>query len=60
MGVGGSFDVHSGKLIRAPKFVQKLGFEWLFRLVQEPRRIKRIYKIPLFLIKLTLKRIKSI
>lgn len=39
MGVGGSFDVISGRLRRAPKWMQKFGLEWLFRLIQEPRRL---------------------
>lgn len=41
VGVGGSFDVISGNLKRAPGIIQKIGFEWLFRLVQEPWRFKR-------------------
>ena len=43
MGVGGSFDVYGGKVARAPRLVQALGFEWLFRVVQEPRRLWRRY-----------------
>lgn len=43
MGVGGSFDVLSGHVNRAPKIVQKAGLEWLFRLVQEPRRLWKRY-----------------
>lgn len=39
MGVGGSFDVIAGEKKRAPKIIQKMGFEWLFRFVQEPRRM---------------------
>jgi N-acetylglucosaminyldiphosphoundecaprenol N-acetyl-beta-D-mannosaminyltransferase len=39
MGVGGSVDVLAGEVRRAPKLVQRLGLEWLFRLVQEPRRL---------------------
>lgn len=39
MGVGGSFDVYGGKVARAPKVVQTVGFEWLFRVAQEPRRL---------------------
>lgn len=39
MGVGGSFDVLSGQVSRAPRLVQKLGMEWLHRLYQEPRRM---------------------
>lgn len=43
MGVGGSFDVYGGKVARAPLLVQRLGFEWLFRVAQEPRRLWRRY-----------------
>ncbi len=43
MGVGGSFDVFAGKVVRAPVLVQRLGLEWLFRVVQEPRRLWRRY-----------------
>ncbi len=43
MGVGGSFDVYGGKVARAPMLVQKLGLEWLFRVVQEPGRLWRRY-----------------
>lgn len=39
MGVGGSFDVLSGKLPRAPRWVQVIGMEWFFRLILEPRRL---------------------
>jgi len=41
IGVGGSLDVLSGKLRRAPKFFQKLGLEWLYRLLRQPKRIWR-------------------
>ncbi|MBI2022959.1 WecB/TagA/CpsF family glycosyltransferase, partial [Candidatus Giovannonibacteria bacterium] len=41
VGVGGAFDYISGRVPRAPAWVQKLGFEWLFRLVVQPWRIKR-------------------
>ncbi|MGK6315671.1 WecB/TagA/CpsF family glycosyltransferase [Neorhizobium sp. DT-125] len=43
MGVGGSFDVYGGKVSRAPRLVQALGFEWLFRVMQEPKRLWRRY-----------------
>ena len=43
MGVGGSFDVYGGKVARAPRLMQKLGLEWLFRVLQEPRRLWRRY-----------------
>jgi len=41
IGVGGAFDFISGRVKRAPAWVQRLGFEWLFRLVIQPWRIKR-------------------
>ncbi|GGD28509.1 WecB/TagA/CpsF family glycosyltransferase [Pontibacillus salipaludis] len=50
-GVGGSFDVLSGNIKRAPEILQKLGMEWLYRLLKEPRRIKRQMRLPLFLVK---------
>lgn len=43
MGVGGSFDVLSGKIPRAPKWVQNIGMEWLFRVMQEPGRLWKRY-----------------
>lgn len=43
MAVGAAFDYHAGKLSRAPMWVQKAGLEWLFRLVQEPRRLWKRY-----------------
>jgi N-acetylglucosaminyldiphosphoundecaprenol N-acetyl-beta-D-mannosaminyltransferase len=39
MGVGGSFDVMAGKVLRAPLWAQRAGLEWLFRAWQEPRRM---------------------
>lgn len=43
MGVGGAFDFWSGNKKRAPKFMMMIGFEWLWRLMMEPRRLKRIF-----------------
>ena len=48
IGVGGSFDVLSGKLRRAPIIWQNFGMEWLFRLIQEPWRWKRVRALPIF------------
>jgi N-acetylglucosaminyldiphosphoundecaprenol N-acetyl-beta-D-mannosaminyltransferase len=50
-GVGGSFDVISGRIKRAPLLFQKLGLEWLYRLLKEPWRWKRQLVLPKFLIK---------
>lgn len=51
MGVGGSLDVWAGTLKRAPEFYRKHGLEWLYRLIQEPSRYKRMAVLPLFMIK---------
>jgi len=48
MGVGGSFDVISGRLRRAPEFLRRLHLEWFFRLFQQPWRITRMIDLPLF------------
>jgi len=44
IGVGGAFDMISGVSPRAPLFLRKIGLEWLWRLLIEPKRIKRIFK----------------
>lgn len=45
MGVGGSFDVLAGVVKRAPEWMQRSGLEWLYRLIQEPRRLWRRYLV---------------
>jgi N-acetylglucosaminyldiphosphoundecaprenol N-acetyl-beta-D-mannosaminyltransferase len=45
IGVGGSFDVLAGLRSRAPGWVQTIGMEWFFRLVQEPRRLFKRYLV---------------
>lgn len=49
MGVGGSFDVIAGAVKRAPLFWQKHHVEWLYRLIQEPSRFKRMLVLPRYL-----------
>ena len=49
-GLGGSLDVFSGNAQRAPEIFRKLGLEWLYRLIKEPKRIKRMARLPLYLI----------
>lgn len=56
MGVGGSFDVLAGKVNRAPLLWQKMRLEWLYRLIQEPSRWKRMLVLPKFVIKVRRKR----
>lgn len=50
MGVGGVFDIFAGNLKRAPKWMISLGIEWLYRVIKEPFRIKRLTSIPKFLL----------
>ena len=51
MGLGGSLDVWSGKVRRAPKVFRKLYLEWLWRIILEPKRIRFLPVIPLFVLK---------
>ena len=52
IGIGGSLDVWSGYIKRAPLIFQKLGLEWLYRTITQPSRFKRIFPtLPLFIIK---------
>ncbi|RYH14647.1 MAG: glycosyltransferase, partial [Alphaproteobacteria bacterium] len=50
MGVGGSFDVFSGKVRRAPVVFQKLKLEWLWRLAQNPKKIGKVMLLPQFVL----------
>jgi N-acetylglucosaminyldiphosphoundecaprenol N-acetyl-beta-D-mannosaminyltransferase len=45
MGVGGSFDIVSGRLKRAPEWMQRGGLEWFYRVIQEPRRLWKRYAL---------------
>lgn len=45
MGVGGTFDVVAGKVKRAPSWMQNSGLEWLYRVIQEPRRMWKRYLV---------------
>ena len=51
MGVGAAFDVNIGTIPRAPRLMTRLGLEWLYRLIQEPRRLRARYAqvVPRFL-----------
>lgn len=49
-GLGGSLDVFAGVVERAPEVWQKMGLEWLYRLIREPSRIGRMARLPLFLV----------
>ena len=59
IGIGGTFDFIAGIQKRAPIWIQKIGFEWFYRLVQNPRRFGRQIKtIPPYLFRVLLERYK--
>jgi N-acetylglucosaminyldiphosphoundecaprenol N-acetyl-beta-D-mannosaminyltransferase len=49
MGVGGTFDTLAGIVPRAPRWMREAGWEWAYRLLREPWRIKRQMSIPYFM-----------
>lgn len=50
LGVGAAFDFHAGRVRQAPRWMQRSGLEWFFRLLMEPRRLWKRYMLnPLFL-----------
>lgn len=51
-GQGGTFDYEAGNIRRAPKWMQKCGIEWLWRLVLQPSRMKRMSVLPIYLLKI--------
>jgi N-acetylglucosaminyldiphosphoundecaprenol N-acetyl-beta-D-mannosaminyltransferase len=57
IGVGGSFDVVSGRTRRAPAFWRRFGIEWLYRLIREPHRWRRQLALPYFVWLIALERI---
>ncbi|MCS7065132.1 MAG: WecB/TagA/CpsF family glycosyltransferase [Fimbriimonadales bacterium] len=48
VGVGGSFDVYAGVVRRAPRWMQRYGLEWLWRLLHDPRKIAKVRNLPRF------------
>lgn len=54
IGVGAAFDIHAGRTVQAPRWMQRSGLEWLFRLLTEPRRLWKRYLVnnPMFVARL--------
>ena len=50
--IGGSIDIMAGTVKRAPRFMQRVGLEWLYRLITQPTRAKRMLVLPLFLLEI--------
>jgi N-acetylglucosaminyldiphosphoundecaprenol N-acetyl-beta-D-mannosaminyltransferase len=55
IGLGGTFDYISGKKIRPPQFIREVGLEWLFRLITQPHRYKRILNATFGLVRGTIR-----
>ncbi len=60
IGVGGAYDFLSGRQLRAPRFMQRLGLEWLYRLYREPWRLRRMMAIPHFMLLVALRGWKAV
>ncbi len=50
MGVGGTFDVLSGRVKRAPKWMQRRGLEWIYRLASNPKKYRKCMTLPIFVL----------
>lgn len=59
MGVGGAFDFLSGRVRRAPRWMRALGLEWLYRLLREPWRWRRMLRLPVFAGRVLLQRLRG-
>ncbi|MBE6655500.1 MAG: WecB/TagA/CpsF family glycosyltransferase [Ruminococcaceae bacterium] len=59
MGLGGSLDVWAGEVRRAPRAFQRMGLEWAYRTVREPKRIVRLFTVPRYLLACALSRRSS-
>ncbi len=59
IGVGGSFDIWSGRQKRAPYFIRRLGLEWLYRTITQPTRILRVKSLFVFAFKILFKRVQE-
>ena len=59
IGVGGTFDFIAGIAVRAPRFMQRFGLEWLHRLSREPHRWRRMLALPRFAFAVLIERVYS-
>lgn len=59
IGLGGSLDGFAGHVRRAPRWMIRCNLEWLYRLIQEPRRIVRMTRLPRFLFRVIARRMKG-
>jgi N-acetylglucosaminyldiphosphoundecaprenol N-acetyl-beta-D-mannosaminyltransferase len=59
IGLGGSLDSFAGTVKRAPKWMIRLNLEWLYRLIKEPWRFKRMLRLPKFVWAVVLRRVRG-
>ncbi len=59
VGLGGTLDAFAGTVKRAPEWVQKIGMEWLYRMIKEPKRFNRFWRLPKFLFAVIGKRLRG-
>ena len=59
IGLGGSLDGFAGTVKRAPRWMRRLGLEWLYRLIREPWRFRRMLRLPKFIFAVVRKRISG-
>lgn len=59
LGLGGSLDGFAGNVKRAPRWMIRCNLEWLYRLIQEPKRIGRMMRLPKFLFRVIFRRMKG-
>ncbi len=59
MGLGGSLDGFAGNVKRAPRWMIRMNLEWFYRLIKEPRRLGRMLRLPKFLWRVVLRRMKG-
>jgi N-acetylglucosaminyldiphosphoundecaprenol N-acetyl-beta-D-mannosaminyltransferase len=59
MGVGGAFDYISGEVSRAPEPLRSAGFEWLYRLLRQPYRIRRQLALPHFALRVLQEKLRK-
>ncbi|MCL2747194.1 MAG: WecB/TagA/CpsF family glycosyltransferase [Oscillospiraceae bacterium] len=60
VGLGGALDVWAGNVKRAPKLFIRLGLEWLYRILRQPKRIVRVFRLPAFMLKVRKYKTKGI
>ncbi len=59
MGIGGTLDYVAGVVTLAPEPMRRAGLEWLYRLVTQPRRARRMLRLPVFALLVVLQRVQS-